>query len=107
MKLKTKNRGFNFLGKQVDISDGTNDVSGPFGTDVELLKFYIKMLYEGTLKIGSSGFKRMCTIKDRVIEQEKEMLIRCPALLGNKKRRKFIADICNVVSKAQEIKHTH
>ena len=63
MKLKTKNRGFNFLGKQVDISDGTNDVSGPFGTDVELLKFYIKMLYEGTLKIGSSGFKRMCTIK--------------------------------------------
>jgi len=61
-----KFRGFNSLGKLAKRENG----SQKHMSDIELLKFYMELANQGVLRIGSSGFERMCKIKDRVKERE-------------------------------------
>tara|TARA_R100000458_G_C8101236_1_gene127813 strand:+ start:266 stop:571 length:306 start_codon:yes stop_codon:yes gene_type:complete len=89
-------------GTKLDLPDGNRESASPFGSHLELLKFYVRMLGEGKIKIGSSGFKRMCEIKNRVAQEEKQMLTFNPALEENTKRRTFIKDLIEMVNKAEE-----
>jgi len=40
-------------------------------SDIELLKFYMELTNKGIIKVGSSGFDRLCEIKNRVKKHEK------------------------------------
>ena len=61
---------FKSLGEYIVRDNGTS-VKGM--SDVELLKFYMALVNDGSLKIGSSGWMRMCTIKDRVKKRERSI----------------------------------
>ena len=69
---KTESRSFNSLGKLKNISD-VDASSMPFTTDFELLRFYMKMISDGKLKIGSAGYMRMLQIKGRVEKHERNI----------------------------------
>ena len=60
IKLQTKQRGWNY-----DTKYTMKKVSNS-----ELLKFYLIMISNGQLELGSAGYKRMCEILQKVIVDE-------------------------------------
>lgn len=60
IKLQTKQRGWNY-----DTKYTMKKVS-----NTELLKFYLIMISNGQLELGSAGYKRMCEILQKVIVDE-------------------------------------
>lgn len=68
---KVESRHFNSLGKitTTAVDAGCN----PFSTDFELLRFYMGMISDGKLKVGSAGYMRMLQIKSRVEQHERDI----------------------------------
>ena len=60
IKLQTKQRGWNY-DKKYTMKNVSN---------TELLKFYLIMISNGQLELGSAGYKRMCEILQKVIVDE-------------------------------------
>lgn len=60
INLQTKQRGWNY-----DTRYTMKKVS-----NTELLKFYLIMISNGQLELGSAGYKRMCEILQKVIVDE-------------------------------------
>lgn len=52
-----------------DIPDRRNSANN-FDSSLQLLEFYMELVNKGIIKTNSSGFKRLCQIKERVKKHE-------------------------------------